>query len=171
VANAAPKPGAGCQQHAGQCHTLGFEAESVEEDHGFRAFARHRQRGNQTDPQRAGVFLGLRFEFVFHAAAMAVHPQHHLQDQAGGNQHHRKLELFQRRTGEFALDGIGGIAERQGQGQPRARASPHAAPERGLLRVRLASDPRQENADDQHGFEAFAPDDDEGIEHDACFRD
>lgn len=120
-------------------------------------------------PERAGIAGGLGFEFAFHVAAVTVHPQHHLQDQARGDQYHRQVEALQGFAGELALHGEVGEAKAERQRHARAGAGPESPfQHRGL---RLARYPGQQHADDQHGFEAFAPDDDKGIEHGGLFRD
>jgi hypothetical protein len=171
VTAASASPAAAAPSTASRSAAAALEAHAVEEDHGFGAFARHRQRrhgGDAEGTEGAGCTAGLRFQFALHVPAVAAHPEHHLQDQARGEQHHAHLEYFKGLAFELALRGKSGETEHHRQSESGRHTRPEPAPQR--RRLRLAGDPGQQHADHQHGFEAFAKDDDQGVEHGVLLR-
>ncbi|MNN78994.1 hypothetical protein D3C81_1955990 [compost metagenome] len=94
---------------------------------------------------------------------MAVHPHHHLQDQQAGAEHHGGLEPFAGRP----CQPLSGQHEERGQRTGQRDAQRHAAPEHAQAPRRLGAmaEPGMQDADDQKRLDAFAPDDEQGLQH------
>jgi len=92
-----------------------------------------------------------------------MHPADHVQDQQTGYQQHRALEPFATAAGQPVAGAQHAPAQRDGQAEPGGDAGPEHA--QGVAGTRLLTQPRMQDADDQQGLDAFAPDDEHGLAH------
>jgi hypothetical protein len=91
-----------------------------------------------------------RFELLFERPTVPAHPEHHLDDQARGDQHHRKLEIFERFVGQQRSDAEHHDCQRQGKTDTGGNTTPQIT--HSDRRVGAALQPRVEDAHDQHGL-------------------
>src|SRR5580658_726944 len=138
----------------------GIELDGGKHENGLHALAEDHQEDEQEDaPAAAGTapLLQLSFNFAFHAARMAVHPDHHREDEDGANEQGPAL--------------IGVLAEAQAGEQPgEGKASNNSAsegPVHGRKEVAAAdlAEVRDSDGDHQGGFDTFAESDDQCLQH------
>jgi hypothetical protein len=116
-----------------------------------------------TRPERSAGGREFGVQFRLHSPAMFAHPEHHLGNQAGGDEERGGLENFQRFAGQFVLHRQQGPTEQQGKPGTGSEADEQGA--FAFAGVVIGLQPGVENAGDQEGFEAFAPDDEECVTH------
>src|SRR5574337_1478075 len=156
----------GAEEQAVQRLAALLQPQAVEEEHRLGALAAHRDGRQQGRGDAAGFARRLGqagFQLLLQVAAVVAHPQHHVGDEPGGEDDDGGLEGFQGVPGELALQAQHGPRQGPGQGQAAADAGPQVAG--GDAAVAPGLDPGVEDAYHQDGFDAFAPDDEEGVTH------
>ncbi|KGQ02352.1 hypothetical protein BBAD15_g12439 [Beauveria bassiana D1-5] len=157
---------AGQRQHQHVAAALARRDGAVQEHHGFAAFAGHRDR--HQDEQAPPVIVGHRgtgaaFELALEGAAVLLHPHDHLHHQHARRQRHDRLEPFLTFVAEPRRHAQQHQRQRDCQRQARAHATPQIL--QSALAFRRRAQPGVQNAHHQHGFDAFAPDDEKNLFH------
>ena len=103
---------------------------AIEKNHRFRPLAGHGQGCDHGHPEQAGTFCcgrQLGMQTHLHLSAMLAHPQHHLGNQAGGNEQRGGLEDLQRFAGQLILYAQQRPTQHQGQSDTRRQSDEQGA--------------------------------------------
>ena len=148
---------------SGEAHELGgVERNSRQDEDGFDAFAEHEQEDEKEQRSLVGRLQGLgdlAFNFALHGFRGLVHEPDHGDNKGGGGEHDPTFENVGVETGAGDQDGA-----ENGRGDGSAKRPEDGAFEFGTTDF---GEVREDDADDERGFDAFSKRDDEGLQH--CF--